>query len=98
LHHRQRWRALYDRAAYLPLRADGPRRRHVLAFARAGQPAAATGDEDGAPAGGTIVAVGRLFLTLGRQAGLVTDGAAWIEPPPDGAELPPDTTPEAPSP
>jgi (1->4)-alpha-D-glucan 1-alpha-D-glucosylmutase len=67
-------RALFEEGSYLPLRAEGPRSRHAIAFARAAP--------DAAPDGGrpTILAIaGRFFTALSSDGQLPIDPAVWAE-------------------
>jgi (1->4)-alpha-D-glucan 1-alpha-D-glucosylmutase len=53
LRHRRRHLALFEKGGYAPLAADGPRRHHLVAFARGG-----------GTAGMSITVVGRSFTAL----------------------------------
>jgi (1->4)-alpha-D-glucan 1-alpha-D-glucosylmutase len=71
LAHRRRHRELYDQGAYLPLVAEGPRARHVVAFARVAR--------DGRAA---ITVTGRFFAPREGAAEAPGDPALW-----DGTRL-----------
>ncbi len=66
LAHRRRHRDLYQEGAYLPLVAEGPRARHVVAFARVGR--------DGRAA---ISVTGRFFAPREGAAQPPGDPAVW---------------------
>jgi (1->4)-alpha-D-glucan 1-alpha-D-glucosylmutase len=65
LAHRRRHRDLYDRGDYAPMQAQGPRSRHVVAFART--------------LGGvtSITAAGRLFVALDAASAPPIGRSTW---------------------
>jgi (1->4)-alpha-D-glucan 1-alpha-D-glucosylmutase len=67
LHHRRRHRALYDRGAYVPMKVEGRRARHALAFAR-------TQDGDAA-----VTIVGRLFASVVANGAPPVGEESWAD-------------------
>jgi (1->4)-alpha-D-glucan 1-alpha-D-glucosylmutase len=67
LRHRRDNRDRFERGAYVPLAADGPRARHVVAFART------------LDAGASIVVAGRFFAALSTAAEFPLGEVVWAE-------------------